>query len=68
MPELDWNTLVQSASADCRRLLADVAHRDAALLADAFYATMERHPQAAPFWTNNVVHDRLHASMMRWVQ
>lgn len=49
MPELDWNTLVQSASADCRRLLADVAHRDAALLADAFYATMERHPQAAPF-------------------
>lgn len=68
MPEHDWNTLVHTASDDCRRLLATVAHRDAALLADAFYATMEVHPQAAPFLTNGVVHDRLHASMMRWVQ
>lgn len=68
MPEHDWNTLVRTASDDCRRLLATVAHRDAALLADAFYATMEVHPQAAPFLTNGVVHDRLHASMMRWVQ
>ena len=68
MPELDWKTLVNSASPECRRLLAEVAQRDSALLADAFYATMERHPQAAPFLTNNVVHDRLHASMMRWVQ
>lgn len=68
MPEYDWNTLVRTASDDCRRLLATVAHRDAALLADAFYATMEVHPQAAPFLTNGVVHDRLYASMMRWVQ
>jgi diguanylate cyclase len=39
-----------------------------AQLADRFYSYMMGHPQAKVFLSADVVHERLHASMSRWLQ
>ena len=45
-----------------------VMAEQSAQLADRFYSYMMGHPQAKVFLSADVVHERLHASMSRWLQ
>ena len=49
-------------------VLHRVMAEQSAQLADRFYSYMMGHPQAKVFLSADVVHERLHASMSRWLQ
>lgn len=67
-PDQDWLAVVEGASGACRQLVSLVVEREGERLADAFYAAMSAHPQAAAFLDHGVVHQRLQPSMVRWVR
>lgn len=67
-PEEEWQALVDSATPACRQLVAEVADRHAEALSDRFYAVMMAHPRAGAFLAHDVVHERLRASMARWIR
>lgn len=67
-PEEEWQALVHSVTPACRELVASVAHQHAETLADRFYQVMMAHPRAGAFLAHDVVHDRLRASMARWIR
>lgn len=67
-PEEEWQALVHSATAACRQRVAAVADAHAEALADRFYAVMMAHPRAGAFLAHDVVHERLRASMARWIR
>lgn len=65
--ENDWLTLFDQAPLGARTAVRDIiaAHREA--MADAFYERMMQDPEARTFLSSEVVHERLHASMQRWL-
>ncbi len=66
--ENEWREVVDSVPENCRAVLAQVMARQSTRLADRFYSYMMGHPQAKVFLSAEVVHQRLHASMARWLQ
>ena len=66
--ENEWRDIVQAAPEVCREALAELMSEHASVLADNFYTHMLGHPQAKVFLTAEVVNQRLHASMGRWLK
>lgn len=66
-PELEWHELVQATPDLCKVTLAATVAQHSSGLADHFYEYMLGHPQAQVFLNHEVVHERLHASMQRWL-
>lgn len=67
LPEQEWANAVQAAPSACRDLVAGLAKAHCAELAQLFYDSMLMHPQAARFLNHDIVHQRLQASMERWI-
>ena len=67
LPEQEWARTVQAAPQACRDLVAGVAQAHCAQLAKLFYDSMLAHPHAARFLNHDLVHQRLQASMERWI-
>jgi diguanylate cyclase len=65
--ENEWNDIVQATPIACRAALAQLMAEQAGSMADSFYRHMLGHPQAKVFLTAEVVSQRLHASMGRWL-
>lgn len=65
--ESEWHDIVQSAPLACRAALAQLMAEQASALADKFYSHMLGHSQAKVFLSAEVVSQRLHASMARWL-
>lgn len=66
--EDEWRHLVEAVPPDCRQLVYDTVCDNAAELSSHFYAYMMEHAMAKMFLNHDVVHQRLHASMQRWLQ
>ena len=66
-PELEWHEIVQATPEICKVTLAAIVAQHSSALADHFYTYMLSHPQAQVFLNHAVVHERLHASMQRWL-
>ena len=66
--ENEWREIVQAAPEVCREAVAELMSEHASVLADNFYTHMLGHPQAKVFLTAEVVNQRLHASMGRWLK
>ncbi len=66
-PETEWRKIVSSIPESCLAALSETVAGNAAELADLFYQFMLGHPQAKAFLDHNVVQQRLHASMRRWL-
>ena len=67
LPEQEWAKTVQTAPMACRDLVASLAQAHCVELAQHFYDSMQGHPQAARFLNHDIVHQRLQASMERWI-
>ncbi len=67
-PEAEWLSVVKLVPEPCRALVAEVVTTHASSLADHFYAGMLQHREAVVFLDHTTVHERLHGSMMRWLQ
>lgn len=63
-----WTTVLEAAPEPVRRRVSALVDGCAADLADRFYSEMLGHDHAKLFLDNEVVNQRLHASMTRWVQ
>ncbi|TSE23972.1 Diguanylate cyclase DosC [Tepidimonas sediminis] len=66
-PVQEWAAILEATPPDVRQRVAELVQRHRAALAEAFYAEMLAHPQAHVFLDAQVVHQRLHASMQRWL-
>ena len=66
-PEAEMLELVEQTSLQCKVMVSQCADKHAFELADYFYSGMMQYPQASPFLNHTIVHDRLHASMQRWI-
>lgn len=66
--ENEWHDIVHATPDACRATLAKVIEARSKDFADRFYSYMLGHPQAKVFLTADVVHQRLHASMGRWLK
>jgi diguanylate cyclase len=67
-PEAEMLELVEQTSMECKLLVSQCADRYAPELADYFYEGMLQYPKASPFLNTDIVHDRLHGSMQRWIR
>lgn len=63
----DWIALFEHAPEIARNAVRDIIAERKPALADAFYERMLQDPEARAFLNNQVVHERLHASMQRWL-
>lgn len=66
-PAQEWAAIVAAVDPALRQRIAELVRRHGAALAEAFYEAMLAHPQAQVFLDARVVHERLHASMQRWL-
>lgn len=66
-PEAEWRAIQEAAPEVCRQAVSAVVTRDVHHLASVFYDSMTTHAEAGPFLDHNVVQQRLHASMQRWL-
>lgn len=66
--EDEWRHLVDSVTPDSRQLVYDTVCEHASELAKHFYAYMMDHAMAKAFINHEVVHQRLHGSMMLWLK
>jgi len=65
--ENDWIALFENAPPTARHAVRDIITEHKSAMADAFYERMLQDPEARVFLNNDVVHERLHASMQRWL-
>ncbi len=65
---IEWQGLFERAPTHVRRVVADIVHRHTAELATAFYDTLLHEERALPFLSHDVVSERLHGSMQRWLR
>lgn len=63
----DWRRLSEETPAEVRQLVGEIVCRQAAGLADLFYRNMLSDEEARPFLDNEIVNQRLHASLQRWL-
>lgn len=62
-----WTVTAETVPHEVRRAVTAVVEANRREIADEFYARMLASPEAAVFLDHDVVHDRLHASLQRWV-
>lgn len=62
-----WTDTAGAVPAEVRREVSRVVAAHRREIADEFYARMLASPEAAVFLDHDVVHDRLHASLQRWL-
>lgn len=67
-PVEEWSSILARTPAAVREHIARVVRTHKAALAEAFYAEMLQHPQGRLFLDADIVHQRLHASMQRWLE
>ena len=65
--EEEWRYIVNATPESCRAVVAEVAKQHSPALAAHFYDSMMGHEQAATFLDHAIVHQRLQASMERWL-
>lgn len=65
--EEEWRHIVDATPENCRAVVAEVAKEHSGALAAHFYDSMLAHEQAATFLDHATVHQRLQASMERWI-
>ncbi|MFZ2300853.1 MAG: diguanylate cyclase [Gallionella sp.] len=63
----DWRGLSEETPAAVRQLVGKIVCQQAAGLADLFYRNMLSDEEARVFLSNELVNQRLHASMQRWL-
>ncbi|WP_435627169.1 diguanylate cyclase [Candidatus Ferrigenium straubiae] len=63
----DWQRLSEETPVALRRLVGEIVRQQAAGLADLFYRNMLDDEEARTFLDNDLVNQRLHASMQRWL-
>jgi diguanylate cyclase len=63
----DWRRLSEETPAAVRQLVGETVRRQAVALADLFYSNMLEDEEARTFLDNDLVNQRLHASMQRWL-
>lgn len=63
----DWRRLSEETPAPVQQLVGEIVRRHAAVLADLFYRDMLADEEAGTFLDNELVNERLHASMQRWL-
>ncbi len=63
----DWQRLSEETPVELRRLVGEIVRQQAAGLADLFYRNMLDDEEARTFLDNDLVNQRLHASMQRWL-
>ncbi|MDP2693895.1 MAG: diguanylate cyclase [Gallionella sp.] len=63
----DWRRLSEETPAPVRQLVGEIVRQQAAALADLFYRDMLADEEAGTFLDNELVNERLHASMQRWL-
>lgn len=66
-PVAEWRAVLAQVSPVVRERVALVVEQHRAALAERFYGDMMAHPQAQLFLDAEIVHQRLHASMQRWL-
>lgn len=64
----DWALLLGTYSASVKQSVNDQVSNHTALLAKEFYQGMLAHPEARLFLSHDIVHERLSASMQRWLK
>lgn len=62
-----WRLTAEVVPAEVRREVSRVVAANRRDIADEFYARMLASPEAAVLLDHDVVHDRLHASLQRWL-
>ncbi|ENO86353.1 diguanylate cyclase [Thauera linaloolentis] len=65
--QADWISLFDQTPPAARAAVRDLIEKQRHVLADAFYERMMQDTEARSFLDNGIVHDRLHASMQRWL-
>ncbi len=63
----DWRRLSGDTPVAVRQLVSEIIRQQAAGLADLFYQNMLADEEARTFLDNDLVNQRLHASMQRWL-
>ena len=63
----DWHGLRARVPDDARRVIATIVQDHAAELATIFYDTLLHEERARPFLTHELVGQRLHSSLQRWL-
>lgn len=63
----DWCRLSEETPAPVQQLVGEIVRQQAAALADLFYRDMLADEEAGTFLDNELVNERLHASMQRWL-
>lgn len=63
----DWQRLSDETSAAVRQRVGEIVRQQAVALADLFYSNMLEDDEARTFLDNDLVNQRLHASMQRWL-
>lgn len=66
--EDEWQQLIDTVPPDCRQRVYDTVCEQANALAGHFYDYMMDHAMAKAFINHEVVHQRLHASMVLWLK
>jgi len=66
--ENEWQLIVEQAPEASRAWVSRIVNEHADALARFFYAEMLSDPMATLFLSHNIVQQRLHGSMMRWLQ
>jgi diguanylate cyclase len=66
-PVAEWRAIVANTPTAVAQRISALVHDLGDELAEAFYAEMLAHPKAKLFLDADIVHQRLHASMRRWL-
>lgn len=66
-PVPEWQSIVTKTPPAIAQRISALVHDLGDELAEAFYAEMLAHPKAKLFLDADIVHQRLHASMRRWL-
>jgi len=64
----EWESIVAHTPETSRYIVAQCVEENANQLADAFYQAMQQHAEAGAFLDHEVVHNRLHGSLMQWLK
>ncbi|QTF07948.1 diguanylate cyclase [Brenneria izadpanahii] len=64
----EWKKLISITSPDAFNLLHTLSKQKSSTLAGEFYSYMLKDPEASLFLSSQQVHDRLFASMRKWIE
>ncbi|HEY0664793.1 MAG TPA: diguanylate cyclase [Gallionella sp.] len=64
----EWTTLLEDTPLSVRQIVNEQINEHSAKLAELFYSIMMADPEASVFLSHDMVNQRLHASMQRWLR